>query len=171
MMKKQLAHFDPKKIPKEPLPTDPSSTAMRTVPTWCSQGMEVDNSQLDLSRATETTEDISDTHHMEEEPESIDIGDLDILGLEQACKTKNYDKILERQLENLEVILSRAQRQKSLGIQTGGLWDGKSIIKDNKKRGRKTDLQCTIRIGEMLVESRRYSKLTKYYNSLSTLTS
>lgn len=27
---------------------------------------------------------------MEEEPESIDIGDLDILGLEQACKTKNY---------------------------------------------------------------------------------
>ena len=78
---------------------------------------------------------------MEEEPERIDIRDLDIRGLEQACKTKNYDKIPERQLENLEVILSRAQRQKSLGIQTRGLWDGKSIIKDNKKRGRKMDLQ------------------------------
>ena len=57
--------------------------------------------------------------HMEEEPESFDIGDLDILGLEQACKKKEYDKIPERQLENLEVILSRAQKQRSLGVQTG----------------------------------------------------
>lgn len=170
-MNKQHVHSDPKKIPKEPLPTDPSSMAIRIVPTWYLQGLEVDNSQPDLSRATETTEDISDTHHMEEEPESIDIGDLDILDLEQACKTKNYDKIPERQLENLEVILSRAQRQKSVGIQTGGLWDGKSILKDNKKRGWKTDLQRTIHIGEMLVESGRYSKLTKYYKSLSNLPS
>jgi len=39
---------------------------------------------------------------MEEELESIDIGDLDILGLEQDCKTKSYDKIPKRQLDNLE---------------------------------------------------------------------
>jgi len=33
---------------------------------------------------------------MEEEPESFDIGDLVISGLEQACKKKEYDKIPER---------------------------------------------------------------------------
>ena len=103
---------------------------------------------------------------MEEEPKSIDIGELDILGLEQACRTIFFDKIPDRQLENLEEVLSRAQRQKSLGIQTGSPWDGRFITKDIKKRGRKIDLQQTIKIGEMLVESGRYSKLTKYYNSL-----
>jgi len=46
---------------------------------------------------------------MEEELERFDIGDLDILGLEQAFKKKEYDKIPERQVESLEVILSRAQ--------------------------------------------------------------
>jgi len=80
-----------------------------------------------------------------------------------------YDKIPGKQLENLEAILSIAQRQKSLGIQTGSSWDGKNISKEFKKRGRKTDFQCTICIGEMLVGSRRYSKLTKNYDSLPNL--
>lgn len=56
--------------------------------------------------------------------------------------------------------------KKYLGIQTGGLWDGKRIIKDKKKTGRKMDLQRTICIREMLVELGRYSNLTRYYNSL-----
>ena len=119
----------------------------------------------------ENTEERNETLNMEEEPESIDIGDLDILGLEQACKTKNYDKIPERRLENQEVILSRAQKQGTLGIQPRNQWDGKILNKDNKKRGRKTDLQRTIRIGEMLVESGRYSKLTKYYTTLPNTSS
>lgn len=71
---------------------------------------------------------------MEEEYESIDIGDLDILGLEQACKTNNYGNIPERQLENLEVILSRAQQQRTISIQPGSQWDGRNLTKDNKKR-------------------------------------
>jgi len=32
---------------------------------------------------------------MEEEPKSFNIKDLNILGLEQACKKKEYDKIPE----------------------------------------------------------------------------
>jgi len=35
--------------------------------------------------------------------------------------------------------------------------------KDSKKRGRRTDLQRTIVIGKILVDSGRYAKLTKYY--------
>jgi len=76
---------------------------------WNTQGMDVDNMQPANTAITDTTKERSEAQHMEEEPESIDIGDLDILGLEQTCKTKEYDKILERHLENLEVILSRAQ--------------------------------------------------------------
>lgn len=49
--------------------------------------------QQETMIATETTEESSGAQHMEEEPESIDIRDLDIFGLEQACKKKEYDKI------------------------------------------------------------------------------
>ena len=90
---------------------------------------------------------------------------MDIPSLEKACTTNNFDDIPMGQLENPEHVLSRAQRQKSLGIQTRGPWDGRFIAKDIKKRGRKTDLQRTIRIGHILGESDRYSKLTKYYRS------
>jgi len=111
-------------------------------------------------------EEQNDSQVMEEDPENIDIGELDIQSLEQACRTKFFDKNLDQQVEDLEEILSRAQRKKSLGIQNGSPWDGRVITKDIKKRGRKTDLQRTIRIGEMLVDSGRYSKLTKYHDSL-----
>lgn len=103
---------------------------------------------------------------MEEDPENIDIGELDIQGLEQACDANNFDKIPDQKVEDLEEILSRAHKKKSLGIQTGSPWDGRVITKDIKKLGTKIDLQRTIRIGAMLVESDRYSKLTKYYKYL-----
>ena len=95
--------------------------------------MEVDSTQMQLMIVDDTEAEQDAVQHMEEEPEGFDIGDLDILGLEQACKKKEYDKIPERQLENLEVILSRAQKQRSLGVQTGSQWDGRNIFKNNKK--------------------------------------
>lgn len=95
------------------------------IPKWNTQGKDVDNMQLETMVVTETIEERSEAQHMEEEPESIDMRDLDILGLEQACKTKEYDKIPKRQLENLEVILSISQQQRTLGIQPRSQWDGK----------------------------------------------
>lgn len=47
---------------------------------------------------------------MEEETETIDIGDLDLPGLEKACTTNNFDNIPVGQLKNLEEVLSRAER-------------------------------------------------------------
>lgn len=82
------------------------------------QDMVVDSTQMQLMIEDDTETEQETVQHMEVEPESFNIGDLDILGLEQACKKKEYDKIPERRLENLEVILSRAQKQRSLGIQT-----------------------------------------------------
>jgi len=100
---------------------------------------------------------------MKEEPESIDLNGLDILELEAACKKKAYESILELQHNKLEVVISRAYHQQQLGIQQGSQWDGGLPPKDSKKMGRRTDLQRTIAIGKILVDSDRYAKLTKYY--------
>jgi len=53
---------------------------------------------------------------MEEEPESFDLGDIDIFRLEQACKRKEFDTIPDRQLENLEVVLTRMHQHNTLDI-------------------------------------------------------
>jgi len=130
---------------------------------WFSQGMEVGNVELASKSSREGEENYQGPQIMEEDLESLDIGDLDILGLEQACKTGNFEKIPEWQVDNLVEVLNKAQNKYSLGVQIGSPWDGKFITKDNKKRGRKTTLERTIKIGEVLVESGRYAKLTKYF--------
>eukprot|EP00253_Pinus_taeda_P003190 PITA_03190 len=98
---------------------------------------------------------------MEEEPESIDLHGLDIIELELCCQKKAYEKISESDIDKLEVVISIAFQQHQLGIQSGGTWDDNPRPKDTKKRGRKTDLQRTIEIGKILVDSGRYAKLTK----------
>lgn len=130
---------------------------------WYTQGMEVDNVELATKSSKEGKENYQEPQIMEEDLESLDIGYLDILGLEQACKTGNFEKVPDQQVDNLVVVLNKAQQKYSLRVQIGSPWDGKFITKDNKKRGRKTTLERTIKIGEVLVESRRYAKLTKYF--------
>lgn len=68
--------------------------------------MEVDNTAPSPRTAAETTEDLQESQYMEEDPENINIGKLDILGLEQACKTRNFDKIPDRQVDNLVEVLT-----------------------------------------------------------------
>ena len=56
---------------------------------------------------------------MDEEPETIDFGDLDIKVLEKACKFKEYHTILDRQIDILEEALLKSQLLKGseqLGI-------------------------------------------------------
>ena len=89
---------------------------------------------------------------MDEDQTLVDIGALDITGLEEACRTKNFEQIPEKEVDNLVEVLGRAQKKYSLGVQMGSPWDGKFITKDNKKRGRKTTLERTIQVGEILVE-------------------
>lgn len=78
--------------------------------------MDVDKSNSNTRSEEEEYEEFNDTQIMEEETKAIDIGELDIPGLEQACTTNNFENIPDRQLENLEAVLHRAQRQKSLCI-------------------------------------------------------
>ncbi len=100
---------------------------------------------------------------MNEDPENVSLEGLDILKLETSCKQKECNTIPPWEINRLEGVLTKAQHNKCLCIQAGSPWDGKKILKETKKRGRKTDLQRTIIIGEILMESRRFPKLTKFY--------
>lgn len=130
-----------------------------------SEKMDMEYSQPSGKALTETEDFLQSPQVMDEDLEPLDFGELDILGLEQACRTRNFEKIREEQVDNLVAVLSKAQKKYSLGVQIGSPWDGKFITKDSKKRGRKTTLERTIKIGEILVESGRYAKLTKYFTA------
>ena len=47
---------------------------------------------------------------MEDETDNVDIGELDILALEEAFHQKEYNNIKPHQIDKLEVVLSRAQQ-------------------------------------------------------------
>ena len=87
------------------------------------------------SQLVKYTNDTTMPTHMEEELETIDLGDLDILALELACHRKAFDKIPLRQIESPKVALFIAQQRNSLGLQAGSLWDGKKSSKSKKKEG------------------------------------
>lgn len=131
---------------------------------WSTQGKQLEIPTAAIGTEEEPIEEQDYSQFMDEETDTIDIGDLDLPSLEKAFTTNNFDNIPAGQLKNLEEVLSRAQRQKSLGIQTGSPWDRRLIAKDIKKRGRKTILQRTIKVGQILVDSGRYAKLTKYFS-------
>ena len=135
---------------------------------------------LDVALALSLHEDAAEEDHntpivMEEDSEDVEleefeISKLDISKLETTCKQKEYNSIPPWKINKLEGVLTRVQHHKSLGIQGGSHWDGKKILKETKKRGRKTDLQRTIIVGELLMDSGRFPKLTKFYKPKSQST-
>ena len=92
--------------------------------------MEIYGYPSSSSQSNESKDDKNKPTYMEEELESIDLDDLEILALELACHQKDYDKIPNRKIDSLEVVLFCAQQRNSLGIQAGSHWDGKKIIKE-----------------------------------------
>ena len=76
---------------------------------------------------------------MEEDSEGLELGELDILGLEDSCRRKDFDTINPHQIDKLEKVLSKAHQQKKLGVQLGSHWDSLKITKESRKRGRKPD--------------------------------
>lgn len=128
------------------------------------------SSHMDLNAALALSLNDSDymedknTHTiMDEDPENVSLDGLEIFKLETACKQKEYNSIPPWKIDRLEGVLTKAQHNKSLGIQAGSPWDGKKNPQRNKKRGRKTDLQRTIIVGEIIMELGRFPKLTKFY--------
>ena len=48
---------------------------------------------------------------MDEDSEGFDLGELDLLGLEDAYRRKEFDKINPKQIEFLEAALFKVQQQ------------------------------------------------------------
>ena len=102
---------------------------------------------------------------MDEEMGDIDLGDLDLLGLEDAYKNNSFKDISPTHIQNITDILHTAKANNKLGIITANPKDTKKGSKESKKRGRKTALQ---RITNS-VESRQYYQLTEFFPLNSTV--
>ena len=109
--------------------------------------MEIDDPKAKPKITNEENPGSGQSNPMEEDLEGIDLGELEILGLEEACRRKDFDNIKPHQIDKLEMVLTRAQQQKKLGVQLRSHWDSLKVTKESKKRGRKTDWQQTITIG------------------------
>lgn len=134
--------------------------------TWHPEIMEVDDPKSRPIASDEENLSSSQLNPMEEDSEGLELGELDIIGLEDACKSKDFDKIKPHQIDKLVKVLPKAQQQTKLGIQLGSHWDSLKVAKESRKRGRKPDWQRTITIGEILVNSGRYPKLTWFFKPL-----
>ena len=67
----------------------------------------------------------------------IYLGDLDLLGLEDACKNNTLHAIAPKQIQLLNDILNSAKNHARLGIITGIPRETKNSVKEVKKRGEK----------------------------------
>ena len=71
--------------------------------------MDIDDPKASPKAYLEDIPDNSQSNFMEEDSEGLDLGELDILGLEDACRKKDYDKINPIQIHKLKMALSKAQ--------------------------------------------------------------
>ena len=100
---------------------------------------------------------------MDEEMGDIELGDLDLVGLEDACKNNTFQDIAPKQIQMLTDILHNAKANKKLSIVTTTPKETKKGTKKSKKRGRKTALKRIANMGTILVESGQYSQLTEIF--------
>ena len=100
-------------------------------------------------------EDNKNTQEVEEE--EMEIGDLDLVGLETACSVKILEKIIPHQGTLLEKAIIKAKSMKFLGVSTKSLKDPKGKRKVKKEtRGRHSNVQRIQMVGAQLVALGNY---------------
>ena len=65
----------------------------------------------------------------------IDLGDLDLLGLKDACKNNTLHSIIPKKIQLLTDILQSTNTRSKLGIIISNPKETKKNIKEAKKRG------------------------------------
>ena len=100
---------------------------------------------------------------MDEEMGDIELGDLDLAGLEDACENNTFQDISPKQIKMVTEIIHTAKSNKKLGIVTTTPKETKKGTKESKKRGRKIALQRIANLGTILVESGQYSQLPEFF--------
>ena len=87
----------------------------------------------------------------------MEIGDMDLVGLETTCSEKVPEKILPQQVTLLEKAIIKAKSMKFLGVSVEPLKDPNGKKKGNKEnRGRHSNVQRIKMVGAQLVASRQY---------------
>ena len=71
--------------------------------------MDIDNPKANPKAANEETPGSSLLSFMDDDSEGLDLGEFDILGLEYACRRKDFDKINPVQIDKLERVLTKLQ--------------------------------------------------------------
>ena len=77
---------------------------------------------------------------MDEEMGDIELGELDLAGLENACENHNLQNIAPKQIQMLTDILYTAKANNKLGIITANPKDINKGTKESKKQGRRKSL-------------------------------
>ena len=83
---------------------------------WQAKEMDINSFLLDPAKIHSTMPENSQRVYKEEDSKAFDIGDLDIISLEQACRKQEFDKILEGKIKTFEVVVSRVHQKRTLGI-------------------------------------------------------
>ena len=93
----------------------------------------------------------------EAKEEEMEIGDLDLVGMETSCSEKIPEKILPLQVKLLEKAIIKAKSMKFLGVSSESLKDSDGKNKGKKEnRRRHSNVQRIKVVGDQLVASRKY---------------
>ena len=90
----------------------------------------------------------------------MEIGDMDLAGLETTCLVLVPEKIIPQQVTLLEKVIIKAKAMKSLGVSTESLKDPEGKKKSKKEtKGRHNNVQRIQMVGAQLVASGKYNTI------------
>ena len=104
---------------------------------------------------------------MDEDLRDQDLRELDIGSMEDACTWKAFDSIPAQKTQLFQEDLVKSKAQNKLGAYHPLQKDKPKMSNDNRKRGRKIDLQQLNRLDNELIESGKYAYLMKFFSSSS----
>jgi hypothetical protein len=70
---------------------------------------------------------------MDDDMSDLDLGDIDLLGLEDACKQKAFHAISPKQIQLIKEVLKKSRARFKLGIQNNPQKYPKNVPRDTKK--------------------------------------
>ena len=119
---------------------------------------------IPTSAPLESPEEVRPQEFMDEDLRDQDLGELDLGSMEDACTQKSFDSIPAQQIQLLQESLVKVRDQNKLGVYHPLQKEKPKLKRDNRKRGRKTNLQQLNILGNALVESGKYAQLTEFFS-------
>ena len=102
------------------------------------------DTQNGKQKLTQPTSDLSQPRKesglkifMDKEMVEIEIGGLDLLGMEDACTWKEFNSIPPTQIQLLKEALAKEKSQNNIGVYNPPKKDKQKLQNDNKKSGHK----------------------------------